>query len=134
MALPSAYSEEDLKDYLLVVLGSVGDALGWDANTLLLAEVVNDTLLAYGVDAIADASDIPKLRALARWRVWLAAVDALAGYYTVSLPAEGGQLTRSQLTQQATVRLQAAEIEAGRYGSPYALTQTAVTRALDPYR
>lgn len=133
MALPTVYTEGDLIDYLVLVLGEAGAVLGLDADAPIMAEVVNDTLLAYGVADLAEATDIPRLRALGRWRAWLAAVDSLAGYYTVSLPAEGGQLTLSQLSDQATRRLQAAEIEAGAYGSGYALSVRPLSDPRDPY-
>ena len=58
MAVMTSYSEDTLADYMLLVTKAVSAAAGIDYAAF--AEAVNDTLLAYGVTDIADATDIKK--------------------------------------------------------------------------
>lgn len=111
MAIPTSYSEETLKAFMLAALSNLGAALGLTASSF--NEAVNDALLAYGVTDIAQATDIAKLRALARVAAWQVAVSAAAGDYDFS--ADGGNYRRSQLHEQARKGLAAAEADAAVY-------------------
>jgi len=64
MALPSSYNESTLTRYMLDTLGSIATTLSLTA--IDMGETVNDVLAAYGVSDIANATDVVKLRALAR--------------------------------------------------------------------
>lgn len=108
MALPSSYSEAELRAYMVTVTSNVAAALGWsEAN---FAEAVNDTLALYGVTDIVEATDIPKLRTLAKVEAWRAVADATVADYQFS--ADGGSFSRQQLHQQAVAALERAEGDA----------------------
>ena len=108
MALPSSYNEAELRAYMVTVTSNVAAALGWsEAN---FTEAVNDALVLYGVATIAEATDIPKLRTLAKVEAWRAVADATAADYQFS--ADGGSYSRQQLHQQAVAALERAEGDA----------------------
>jgi hypothetical protein len=130
MAAPSSYTEDELKAFLHGELGSVADTLGWSVADGDYDEIVNEALIAYDVDDIADADDIAKLRALGRVAAWKAAMYDLAARY--DFEADGGQYKRSQLHDMAQRNLMMAEDDALRYVDWYTVTHTAVTYD-DPY-
>jgi hypothetical protein len=77
MPVPTAYTEVGLALYMQSQLRGVATDLGWvldpTATTIVgtpYEELVYDVLIAYGVTDIVDATDIPKLRCLARVAVW----------------------------------------------------------------
>lgn len=115
MAAPSSYTESMLRDYMYATTKGVADVVGWTAKDFV--EAVNDTLFAYGVDDISDATSMPKLRALARVEAWRAMATVTAGEFDYS--ADSGQTAtyykRSQLHQQAKASLVVAQAEAGAY-------------------
>ncbi len=76
MAVPSAYTETELKQFMVTALGHIAPVLTWTVDTAQIGEAINDTLLEYGVNDIEDATDIKKLRALAKFTVWQAAQEA----------------------------------------------------------
>lgn len=131
MAAPAVYTEIDLSTFMLSQLGDVADVLGWTA----LADVqesVNETLLAYGVSDIADASDITKLRALARREAWRLAMASLLTFYDFSNPE--GQYKRSQMLAGAGHRLSDAESAALPYDlNAGAAIINAIQSTTDPY-
>lgn len=129
MAIPTSYSEETLKAFMLAALSGLGTALGLTAASF--DEAVNDTLLAYGVSDIAQATDMAKLRGLARVAAWQVAVAAAAGDYDFS--ADGGNYRRSQLHEQARKGLAAAEADAALYGGDNQAS-IGVMAWTDPYR
>jgi hypothetical protein len=88
----------------------------------------------YGVSAIADATDIAKLRAIAKVVAWRMVNDYLvATAYDFS--ADGASYRLSQMKASAEKALELAEqaaIQAG-YISGYAVEMGTLTRAYDPY-
>lgn len=116
MAIPSSYTESALRDYMVTVTANVAGAIGWTATEF--TEPVNDVLVAYGVDNITDATDIAKLRSLARVEAWRAVAGATVADYNFS--ADGGSYSRNQLHEQAVKALERAESEASANG--YAAT------------
>lgn len=131
MPVPSVYTEEQLMAYMRTVLGATATVLGW-TDLSPYQEPLNETLLAYGVDSIANATDIQKLRALARVAVWRAVVDATAGNTDFRMGDQS--ITSSQIHAQATQNLRRATIQTKPYDSTYAVSRTAVIHSSDPYR
>lgn len=127
MSVPAGYDDAQLAAFMLAVLGPTAAALGWTAPAHV-SEPLIETLVAYGVDDIAAATDVPKLRALARWQAWEAAAEALVSRYDIS--TDGQSLSRSQLYQQARGQLRIAAQRAARYQT---VTRTTITRTSDPY-
>lgn len=109
--IPVAYTELSLAAYMATVTSNVAAALGWTADSF--QEAVNDTLLAYGVVAVTEATDIVKLRALAKVEAWRAVVDATAADFNFS--ADGGNYSREQIHQHAIDALARAQEQAGDY-------------------
>jgi len=111
MAIPSSYTELSLAAFMVTVTRSVTGALDWSADDF--GEAVNDTLLAYGVTAVASATDIAKLRALARVEAWRTVVDGTAA--DIDFAADGGDYKRSQMHSQARAALERALEQAAPY-------------------
>jgi len=111
MPAPSSYSESTIRDYMYAVTKGTATVVGWTANNFV--EPVNDLLIAYGVSTINDATDIPKLRALARIEAWRAMVSATSGEFDYS--SDSGQTAlhykRSQLHEQAKLALASAQAD-----------------------
>lgn len=133
MPAPVAYTEAELADYLITALGETATVLGWTSATDQVEEAVNDALLAYfgGAGDVADATDIPKLRALVRVAAWQSVVRWTATRYHF---AEGtAEFDRQQVHDQALKALAEAEREAGLVGAGPALVVTPVSYVHDPY-
>lgn len=112
MAIPDRYSETTLAEFMLRELRSVAGELGWsDTNPDGdFQDAVDDTLVLYGVNDIDNASNIPKLRALARYAVWKAAQKDAASHTDFS--ADGGSFSEDQLYQHVTAQLNRATMDA----------------------
>lgn len=108
MAIPTSYTESTLRDYMLTVTENVASALGWTATKF--TEAVNDALVAYGVSDITSATDIAKLRTLAKVEAWKAVVDGTAA--DIEFTADGATFKRQQMHQQAVAALERAQAEA----------------------
>ena len=101
MALPTIYTEETLAAFMRDCLKTIAKDLGWTTDAPF-AEPINETLLAYspnGVTPIADATDIARLRALARIEAWRAVVEGTTGDYDAS--SKDDEMKRSQVNAQA---------------------------------
>lgn len=112
MAAPTAYTEVGLGQFMLHELGNVAGALGW-VNAQQVQPAIDEALLVYGVADIASATDVRKLRALARVQVWRLAVQSLAADY--DFRADGGDYKRSQLFDRASKALDRAVADAAEY-------------------
>lgn len=133
MSAPTTYTETTLADYLHLVLGATAGVLGWSVAGGNYAEPVNETLLAYfaGPGAVTNATDIRKLRALARREAWRAVVQATAGEHDFETGMS--RFSRSQIHKQALASLAVAEAEAAPYDDALAVTFSPVRSAHDPY-
>lgn len=132
MPVPSYTSEADLAAYMENVLGAVAASLGWTAVAGDFDEAVNEALLAYDVSDIEDATDIRKLRALARYYAWKAAAASLAAYYDFQSADE--RFNRSQMQKAAAENLRSAEADLAEFGvGPFAAYVDSITRTQDPY-
>ena len=111
MPIPTAYTEEELKTYMLAKTGNLGTLL--ELTTASFDDAVVETLLAYGEDDIANAVDIPKLRALAKVQAWTVAVEASSGWYDFRSGQD--QFDRETVHNQAKTLLAKAQGEAAKY-------------------
>ena len=130
MALPTAYTETTLSDFMIAVLGPTATALGWSTDDDSLAEAINDTLIAIGATDVADVTDIEQVRAVARWQAWRWAADALASKFDVS--TDGQSLSRSQLYEQAVRARDVAFQACAPHLTAYAVTATRIVHVDDP--
>lgn len=131
MPLPTVYTEETLALYMHITLGNVAEALGYDVSESYF-EAVNETLLDYGVDDLSNATDIRKLRALARAQAWRKAANDTAGDY--DFKAGDGSYNRSQVHEQCVVNLNMALTEAAAYSDRYQVTRSKAVYIHDPYQ
>lgn len=134
MALLSAMAEADLALFCQGQLHRLSKIIEWD-SMVDYVDVVDDTLIAYGVSDISEATDIAKLRALARVEVWQAAVAALVPDVDYTDP--DGSNSMAQLQNNALVALKQAERRADQMGyrarpAPV-LGIVRVTRSGDPF-
>lgn len=130
MAIPTSYTESTLADYMLAVLGVVGQTLEY--TNASFGEAVNDALVAYGVNEISQATDIKKLRALAKVAAWKKACDDLVGFYKFS--ADGGTYDRNQMREMAEKALTLAQADAAAYDPSYVVGIVRAAPVNDPYR
>lgn len=135
MSAPSSYTEKTLADFMHWTLSSMAGILNLspgstDAGSYL--EAVNSALLAYGVSAISEATDIARLRALALVEAWRMATNALAALYDFS--ADGGTYQRGQMLALARSNLANAQAEALAYDASYQVTVSRQEVLNDPYR
>lgn len=120
MSVPAGYTASTLAAFMHTTLGRTASIIGWE-NPASYAEPINDALLTYGVDVIADATDVHKLRACARWAVWQAVADSTTGYHDFSEDQQSFRMHQVHLQAKATAK--AAAIDAARFGvGPSALT------------
>ena len=133
MPIPASYTESTLASYMDSVIGSLADVLGWANSSSDYDEAVTDTLLAYGVDDIANATDMRKLRTLARRAVWQAAVNALVAGDFDKTAESGASLSLSQRLTNAEARLVEATNEASVYDASYGVQRRSIVRSYDPY-
>lgn len=106
MPVPSSYTEDTLGLYMRDgVLKTIAGVLGL-VNTSDFDEAVINALLGYGVGAIADASDIAKLRAWAAVAAWELAQTTAASDYRYS--ADGASFDRQQVFEHITTMLESA--------------------------
>lgn len=105
MPAPTIYTEKTLADFMHEVLDEVAVLLGWaaPADDALgkYKEPVNEAVLAYfgGAGDLADATDVRRLRAVARVEVWRAVADKTSGDYDYENATD--KFKRSQINAQA---------------------------------
>jgi len=130
MAVPTAYTEDEFAGFLHGELGDVAAALDWSVASGDYDEIINETLISYDADDIADVDEIGRLRALGRVALWKAALYSLAARY--DFEADGGRYDRSQMHDMAKRNLMMAEDDALRYADWYVIEHTAIQYD-DPY-
>ena len=113
MAIPTAYTEDSLKAYMLAVLEDVGTGFfEWGADNF--NDQVIQSLLWYGnIRGVDEATDLVKLRALAAYAAWTKAWGAAAALEDFA--ADGADFKQSQIFKQIGQRLLAAWGEAYSY-------------------
>lgn len=131
MAAPATYTEQTLAEYMHSALGAMAGTVGLTVEGGSYAEAVNDTLLTYGVSDIGDATDIAKLRLLARLHAWRLVVTYTAANYAFS--ADGGSYSRDQVHAHAVSMVSALETEAAPHLAEYQAVVQRVDYLHDPY-
>jgi hypothetical protein len=135
MVVTAYASETELASYVHAVIGTAAAALGWTVGGNSYAEAINDTLLALGIDDVADATSVSALRAAARFYVWRAVADATVGMHAFSLDQQS--FSMQQIHDHAVERQQQAESEAAALGvelsSVGVVTFTPLRDVHDPY-
>lgn len=130
MAVPTSYTEEQIKQFMLNTLEGVGPASEWNTNDF--QEQLIDLLLDYEVNDIASATNIAKLRALARVHAWRKVVSATAGDFDFS--ADEAEYNRRVVFEHARMMLEEAERLAAEWLSKNWATIGSLTWEDDPYR
>lgn len=110
MPVPTSYTEITFAMYLHGVLGVTAEMVGWSVAGGNYTEVINDTLLAYGVADIAQATDVSKLRVLGRMWLWQMAKTAVIP--EVNYNADGQSYSREAIFQHIDNMLSQARIDA----------------------
>ena len=131
MPLPTSYTEDQICSFMLSELGTIATILDWSVSTPQVRDALWDTLIAYDVATVAAATNMHKLRTLARREAWRAAVKGLTDAYDFSSP-DGSSRSRSQMVRQAEARLVEAAQAAKRYDLALALSSLRVHR-VSPY-
>lgn len=119
MPAPTAYSEAQLKTFVVEELGTVATALGLTTSSASVTNAVYAVERILGVSDVASLTDMGKLEAVARWQAWLAAeATAITG---VDLRSDGDEIKFSQRLAGIRARLAYAEALAARYAEVAAL-------------
>lgn len=121
MPAPTAYTEQELADYMHGVLGNdeMARALNWSVDDGDYEDAVDETLLAYGVDDVATVTgrnNIRKLRAYARRELWRTVMQRTVGKHDTQAAVEGGGESHSQIHAHARKMFRMAEDEVQRLG------------------
>lgn len=116
MAIPSSYTEVELQDYMLEITSAISSVIGLVSSDF--TEAVNDTLVNYGVNSIASATNIKKLRLLAKIEAWRTVVNVTVAEYDQSRDSGESQVwdKKNQLHTNAKAQLEAAETQAASLG------------------
>jgi hypothetical protein len=120
MSVPTTYTASALIDYMASVVGPDTVAILKWTKPGSYQEIVTDTLIAYGVENITEATNIRKLRAYARREVWRAVVEQTVPFYDLTTP-DGIRIERDQLHAQAVEAFKQASRDAGKFAS-YTIT------------
>jgi len=131
MAFPTRYTDATLLAYMLASLGSVGDILGFGMGTLVLTEAANDVLFDYGITDAADATDMIKIRALARYHAWKTALTEVSLDYNFS--DAGAKYDRGQMFDHVEKQLLKFKKDALLYLSDYQIESSTIDWKADPY-
>jgi len=129
MPLPTVYTDATLETFMWNELQSVASAV--DLNPVWMAEAVNDVMLEYGVTDLADATDIKKLRAIARYHAWLRCVKQVSADYQFS--EAGVSYARQQAMDGLMKMLNITKQEAAPYLSNGTIGVYDVEYTEDPY-
>lgn len=116
MPLPTSYTETSLKEYMLGLTLEISTKLGLVVASF--EQAVYETLYSYGVDDIADATDMRKLRAFARIEAWRKVTNSASLQYDKSRDSGETQVwdKENQLFTNAQKQLDDAIAEATRLG------------------
>jgi hypothetical protein len=133
MPIPLTYTEVELAQYMIDTIGDTSLAINWIV-TDKYQEAVNETVLAYGVTTIDQATDIQKLRTIARREVWKAVAGTSAGNYRFGSDREA--YFRNQIYEHAISEYTRAAQDAAKYvtdDDSVRASNMIVTDSSDPY-
>lgn len=112
MSVPSSYNANELAAYMHGRLRTVAAACGYTVPASYSDAIVS-TLIAYGVSDISQATNVPRLLALADVSAWeMAATDTVP---RTDVTTDGRTIRRSQFHQHAVEMLSAARSRAAGY-------------------
>lgn len=109
MTVPSSYSASELADYMHGELGRVAEACAFTSPDSYTQATVR-TLIAYGVQDIASATNVPRLLALSSVEAWRLAVGQLTPQFSVNTDGRGQD--RSDFFEHALKMLADAQTNA----------------------
>lgn len=131
MTPPTIYTEATLAAFMIAELGQTGSALGL-TNAASFTEAVNDAMVEYGVTDISTATNIKKIRAIAKYMAWKTAMTTVASDYNYS---EGvASFSRGSMIDSISKRLSLAEQEAMPYLSTYTIGTATLDFPQNPYK
>jgi hypothetical protein len=123
MSLPLVYGDPtEFGQFLLGILGPqvvavlTTDDRDW-GDPATYEEIINDTLLAYGVEELVLATDAAKLRAIGRLHLWQAVADATVWMHSQSMDGQSYQL--QQVHEHAVRMAERARREVNRIVPTY---------------
>ena len=132
MQVPSSYNEASLRAYVVTALGAVATVLGWTPLDLRVENACIDALFMYGASTPEEATDVAKLRLLARVAAWRAVISDVTADYDFS--ADGASYNRSKVHAQALSSLKQAEADVMAQGySMYNAYIDPIVYRHDPY-
>ena len=111
MAVPTSYTETQLKTYMHSVLGGLSADLSWTVAGGSYDETVNDALNGYGqtdISLITGATSINLLRAYARYFLYRSVAMATVGKMDYTHADSGAAYKFSQIHKQAKEMMQIA--------------------------
>ena len=120
----------ELADYLMSYLGQVGKDFGW-TNKSDFGTIIEDTLLLYGVKTEAEATDLVKLRSLAKMVAWGFVLSSLSANYSFS--ADGATYNRNQYYEMAKSNYSNCLSECYMYLPDYSIETGKLNTEQDPY-
>ena len=130
MTVKTSYSDATLLTYMISVLGSAGDVLGLTTASTIIVEAMDDILFDYGVTATANATDIKKLRTLARFHSWKSAKAEASLDYDFS--DAGASYKRSQMFDHVVKQYLQARRDAMLYLPDYQVESDELNWTGDP--
>lgn len=104
MAVPTDYTEEQLKTYMHGRLGSMASFLKWTVADGDYDEALNDVLFAYGqtdISLITGADNIRLLRAYSKFFLWKSVAEATINEIDYTHADSGATYKHSQLHKHA---------------------------------
>jgi len=108
--LPTTYTTEELAAWMRDELLATATVLGMgDPTHAGYTTAIRRTLRAYGVSALAQATDVVKLEALARIEVWRSVANMAVT--AINFEADGARYDRKEIHKQALIMLGKAEAE-----------------------
>jgi hypothetical protein len=115
MALPTSYTDTELKEFMERVLGDTAHKLGWTAEDGDFDEALNEVLLVCGkadLTFVDTQAEVKKVRIVARMEAWRQAMANTVHAASHSAGAPGtGQVTLSDIHRQAKAQFEMARGE-----------------------
>lgn len=106
MTVPSSVSAAELADYMHGELGRIAQALSFTVPASYSGAIVK-ALMAYGVDTIASATNVPRLYALASVEAWRLASQQLTPQINTS--TDGRSQNARELFEHCQMMLEDAQ-------------------------
>jgi hypothetical protein len=108
MPLPTAYTESELKTFMLDSMEDMAGELGWDASSKPVDLAVNSTVRNSGVSDIAAVTDVRRLELVAIREIWSFAASSLASRIDYTNTNQG-QFQQEKLYEHAIAEIARAD-------------------------